>query len=173
MNLTPWRRQVATVDDDIPPYRGPDLGPAAELSGVGPWFNTTDGDALTLAGLAGEVVLIEFWTFACGNCIRTLPFLEQMHTKYGPGLKVMGIHTPEFPFEREEVNVAEAIRLRGLTFPIGLDNDFTAWDAYGNHYWPTRYLIDQSGRLRYTHVGEGQYRKTESAIRSLLVPTGA
>jgi thiol-disulfide isomerase/thioredoxin len=161
------------VDDDVPSRLGLDLGPAAELSGVGPWFNTPDGDPLTLAVLAGRVVLIEFWTFACGNCIRTLPFLEQMHTKYGPDLTVMGIHTPEFSFERQASNVAEAIGLRRLTFPVGLDNDFNAWNAYDNHYWPTQYLIDRSGRIRYTHIGEGQYRQTESAIRSLVVPPSA
>jgi len=165
MNLAPWRRQVATVDSNSPP--------AAELSGVGPWFNTTNGEPLTLAGLAGQVVLLEFWTFACSNCIHTLPFLQQMHTTYGPDLTVMGIHTPEFSFEREPANVAEAIRLRGLTFPVGLDNDFTTWNAYGNRYWPTQYLIDQSGRIRYTHVGEGQYRQTESALRALLGSPGA
>jgi thiol-disulfide isomerase/thioredoxin len=168
MKMTPWRRQVTIVDDNVPPSRGPDLRPAAELLGVGPWFNTTNGDPLTLAGPAGQVVLMEFWTFACGSCIHTLPFLEQMHVKYGADLTVVGIHTPELSFEREASNVAEAVRLQRLTFPIGLDNDFTAWHAYDIHYWPTQYLIDQSGRIRYTHVGEGHYRQTESAIRSLL-----
>jgi thiol-disulfide isomerase/thioredoxin len=173
MRLTPWRRHVAVVDNNAPIHRAPDLGPAVELSGVGPWFNTTNGGPLTLAALAGHVVLLEFWTFACSNCIHTLPFLEQTHTRFGPDLTVIGIHTPEFSFEREPASVAEAIRLHGLTFPVGLDNDFTAWGDYGNRYWPTQYLIDQRGRIRYTHIGEGQYRRTESAIRSLLVPSRA
>ena len=146
----------------------PDLGPAPELFGVRPWMNTGGGEPLTLAGLHGRVVLLEFWTFACGNCQRTLPFLRKMHGRYRPGLAVIGIHTPEFPFERPARNVERAARARGLSFPIGLDNDYAAWDAYANRYWPSQYLIDGAGRVRYTHVGEGAYGRTETAIRALL-----
>ena len=146
----------------------PDLGLARELAGVGPWLNTPAGRPLTLASLLGRVVLIEFWTFACGNCQRTLPFLRLMHRRYSPELVVVGIHTPELPFERPARNVEAAARKRGLEFPIGLDNDYQAWHAYENHYWPSQYLVDSAGHVRYTHIGEGRYRRTEAAIRALI-----
>ena len=149
----------------------PDLGPAPELFGVHPWLNTAGGEPLTLAGVHGCVVLLEFWSFACGNCQRTLPFLRKMHRRYGPGLAVIGVHTPEFPFERPARNVERAARARGLSFSIGLDNDYAAWDAYANRYWPSRYLIDSGGHVRSAHVGEGAYRQTERAIRALLDET--
>jgi thiol-disulfide isomerase/thioredoxin len=146
----------------------PELGVAPELLGVQPWFNTPGGRPLSLARLFGNVVLIEFWTFACPNCVRTLPFLKQMHTRYRHGLTVVGVHTPELPFERPARNVARAVAERGLSFAVGLDNDYAVWDAYANHYWPSVYLVDAAGRLRYAHVGEGRYRTTETAIRALL-----
>jgi thiol-disulfide isomerase/thioredoxin len=146
----------------------PDLGPAPELFGVNFWLNTPGGDPLTVAGPLGRVVLLEFWTFACGNCQRTLPFLRNMHSRYQPDLLVIGVHTPEFPFERRARNVERAVRARGLSFPIGLDNDYAVWDAYANRYWPSQYLIDRVGRVRYAHVGEGAYGRTERAIRALL-----
>jgi thiol-disulfide isomerase/thioredoxin len=145
-----------------------DLGPAPELFGVHPWLNTVDGEALTLTELLGRVVMLEFWTFACGNCQRTLPFLRAMHAQYSPGLAVIGIHTPEFPFERPVRNVERAALARRLRFPIGLDSDYAAWRAYGNRYWPSQYLIDRAGHVRYAHAGEGAYGPTESAIRALL-----
>jgi thiol-disulfide isomerase/thioredoxin len=146
----------------------PDLGLAPELFGVHPWLNTDGGEPLTIAGLSGRVVLVEFWTFACGNCQRTLPFLRQLHGRYRPGLAVIGVHTPELPFERPARNVERAARRQALEFPIGLDNDYAAWNAYGNRYWPSQYLIDAAGHVRYTHVGEGAYRRTEGAILVLL-----
>jgi thiol-disulfide isomerase/thioredoxin len=146
----------------------PDLGPAPELFGVHQWLNTPSGEPLTLAGLLGRVVLLEFWTFACGNCQRTLPFLRKMHGRYRPGLVVIGVHTPEFPFERRARNVERAARAQGLSFPIGLDNDYAAWDAYANRFWPSQYLIDGAGHVRYAHAGEGAYGRTERAIRALL-----
>jgi thiol-disulfide isomerase/thioredoxin len=146
----------------------PDLGAAPELRGVHPWLNTPGGAPLTLAGLSGHVVLVEFWTFACGNCQRTVPFLRRMHRRYGPELVVVGIHTPEFPFEQPVRNVERAVRDRGIAFPVGLDNDYRAWNAYSNQYWPSQYLIDPAGRIRRTHIGEGGYGRTESAIGALL-----
>jgi thiol-disulfide isomerase/thioredoxin len=146
----------------------PDLGPAPELLGVHPWLNTPGGVPLTVAGLHGRVVLLEFWTFACGNCQRTLPFLRKMYGRYRPHLDVIAVHTPEFPFERPARNVERAARERALSFPIGLDNDYAAWDAYGNRYWPSQYLIDATGQVRYAHVGEGAYGRIERAIRALL-----
>ena len=153
--------------------RSPHFGAAPELLGVHPWLNTPGGAPLTLAGLYGRVVLIEFWAFACGNCQRTLPFLRQMHRRYGPELVVVGIHTPELPFEQPARNVERAVRDRGVEFPVGLDNDYQAWNAYRNRYWPTQYLLDAAGRICHTQVGEGGYRKTEAAIRMLLEQAAA
>src|SRR3954449_3991851 len=147
-------------------------GPAPELLGVHPWLNTAGGEPLTLDALRGRVVLLEFWTFACGNCQRTLPFLRRMHGRYQPELTVVGVHTPEFAFERSVQNVERAVREQGLEYPVGLDNNFVAWNAYGNRYWPTMYLIDRAGRIRYTQVGEGNYARTETAIRALLAEAG-
>jgi thiol-disulfide isomerase/thioredoxin len=144
------------------------LGRAPELVGVDPWFNTPDGESLRLAGLRDRIVLLEFWTFACVNCQRTLAFLGRMHGQYQPDLTVVGVHSPEFAFERSPQNVERAVREHGLEYPVGLDNDFTAWDAYGNRYWPTMYLIDRAGQIRYTHIGEGDHGRTETAIRMLL-----
>jgi thiol-disulfide isomerase/thioredoxin len=146
----------------------PDLGEAPELLGVHPWLNTPDGEPVTLAHLIGSVVLVEFWTFACANCQRTLPFLSRAHRQYWPHLRVVGVHTPELPFERPARNVGQAVRRRRLEFAVGLDNEFAAWDAYGNRYWPSLYLVDAAGHIRYTHIGEGSYRRTEEAIRVLL-----
>jgi len=151
--------------------RLPVLGRAPELVGVDPWLNTPDGEPLRLAALPNRVVLLEFWTFACVNCQRTLPFLRRIHDRYQPELTVVGVHTPEFAFERSVDNVERAVRERGLEYPVGIDNDFVAWNAYGNRFWPTMYLIDGASRIRYTHVGEGNYGGTEGAIRALLAET--
>jgi thiol-disulfide isomerase/thioredoxin len=148
--------------------RLPVLGPAPELFGVHPWLNTPGGAPLTLASLRGRVVLLEFWTFACANCQRTLPFLRRMHERYDPELWVVGVHTPELPFERPVDNVKRALRADGVDYPVGLDNDYVAWNAYGNRYWPSLYLVDRAGRLRYTQIGEGNYGRTEAAVRTLL-----
>jgi thiol-disulfide isomerase/thioredoxin len=144
------------------------LGRAPELVGVDPWFNTPDGEPLSLAALRDRVVLLEFWTFACVNCQRTLPFLRRMHDQYQPDFTVVGVHSPEFAFERSVQNVERAVREHGLEYPVGLDNDFVAWNAYGNRYWPTMYLIDRAGQIRYTQIGEGNYGCTETAVRTLL-----
>jgi thiol-disulfide isomerase/thioredoxin len=148
--------------------RLPVLGRAPELVGVDPWLNTPDGEPLRLAPLRDRVVLLQFWTFECVNCQRTLPLLRRMHRQYQPDLTVVGVHTPEFAFERSVQNVERALREHGLEYPVGLDNDFIAWNAYGNRYWPTIYLIDRAGQVRYTHIGEGNYGPTEAAIRALL-----
>ena len=155
------------MDEDAA-RRLPVLGRAPELVRINPWFNTPDGERLRLATLRGSVVLLEFWTFACVNCQRTLPFLRRMHGQYQPDLTVVGVHTPEFAFERSVQKVERAVREQGLEYPVGLDNDFVAWNAYGNRYWPTIYLIDRSGQIRYTQIGEGNYGRTEAAIRALL-----
>jgi thiol-disulfide isomerase/thioredoxin len=149
--------------------RLPVLGRAPELIAVDPWFNTPpDAEPLRLSALRNRVILLEFWTFACVNCQRTLPFLRRMHGRYQPEFSVVGVHTPEFAFEGSVQNVERAVREQGLEYPVGLDNKFVAWNAYGNRYWPTMYLIDRAGRIRYTQLGEGNYRVTEGAIRALL-----
>ena len=154
--------------DEHAARRLPVLGRAPELVGVDPWFNTPDGEPLRLAALRDRVVLLGFWTFACVNCERTLPFLRRMHGQYQPDFTVVGVHTPEFAFERSVQNVERAMREQGLEYPVGLDNDFVAWNAYGNRYWPTMYLIDRAGQIRYTQIGEGDYGRTEAAIRAVL-----
>lgn len=148
--------------------RLPFLGPAPELGEVHPWLNTRGGAHVTLEALRGRVVLLEFWTFACVNCQRTLPFLRRVHDRYEPEFTVVGVHTPEFPFERDLENVARAVLEYGLEYPVGLDNDYAAWNAYGNRYWPSLYLVDRQGQIRYTQIGEGNYSRTETAIRALL-----
>jgi thiol-disulfide isomerase/thioredoxin len=150
----------------------PDFGPAPELHGVHPWLNTPTNEPLTLAGLVGGPVLVEFWAFACSNCLHTLPFLSRLSERYRGELTVVGVHTPELPLERVPGNVARAVRSARLTYPIGLDNDYEAWNAFGNRYWPTMYLLDAESRIRYTQIGEGQHRRTEAAIRQ-LVPGGS
>ena len=157
----------APTDEDAA-SRLPVLGRAPELVGVDPWFNAPDGEPLRLAALRNRVVLLEFWTFACVNCQRTLPFLRQVHGRYQPEFTVVGVHTPEFAFEGSVQNVERAVREQGLEYPVGLDNKFVAWNAYGNRYWPTMYPIDRTGGIRYTQVGEGDYGRTEGAIRALL-----
>ena len=149
------------------------LGRAPEISGTQSWFNTPGGRALSLEDLRGEVVLIDFWTYSCINCIRTLPYLKAWDERYRDrGLNIIGVHAPEFPFERDAGNVEDAVRRHGLGYAVAQDNDFVTWNAYGNQFWPAKYLIDARGRVRYTHFGEGDYEKTEQAIRSLLAEAG-
>ena len=151
----------------------PVLGTAPELAGLGRWFNSRP---LTLAGLRAQhrVVLVDFWTYTCINCIRTLPHVTAWDARYRrDGLTVLGVHTPEFPFEKDPGNVAAAIRQNGIRYPVAQDNDYGTWNAFGNQYWPAKYLIDARGRVRYAHFGEGDYDVTERAIRSLLAEAGA
>jgi thiol-disulfide isomerase/thioredoxin len=162
------RNSARTPRQEDAARRLPVLGRAPELVGVDPWFNTPNGEPLRLAALRGRVALLEFWTFACPNCQRTLPFLRRMHDQYQPDFTVLGVHSPEFTVERSAQNVERAVRENGLEYPVGLDNDFVAWDAYGNRYWPTMYLIDRAGRIRYRQIGEGNYDRTEAAIRMVL-----
>jgi cytochrome c biogenesis protein CcdA/thiol-disulfide isomerase/thioredoxin len=151
----------------------PVLGDAPEIRGTQRWFNTRDGRPLSLASLRGRVVLIDFWTYSCINCLRTLPELKAWDATYrSAGLTIVGLHAPEFPFERDAGNVERAIARNGLRYPVAQDNDFATWTAYGNQYWPAKYLIDARGRVRYAHFGEGEYGTTERAIRALLAEAG-
>jgi cytochrome c biogenesis protein CcdA/thiol-disulfide isomerase/thioredoxin len=150
------------------------FGPQApDFTGNQRWFNTPDGEALTLEELRGQVVLIDFWTYTCINCIRTLPYLRAWQERYGDeGLTIVGVHSPEFAFEKDEENVEDAIEQNGLTYPVAQDNDLATWEAWGNQYWPAKYLIDADGHVRYLHFGEGAYAETEQAIRTLLRDAG-
>ena len=148
-----------------------DYGQAPDFAGNDRWFNSSP---LTLEGLRGRVVLIDFWTYTCINCIRTLPHLVAWDKAYrDAGLTIVGVHAPEFAFEKKASNVARAIEQNGIRYPVAQDNEMATWDAWGNQYWPAKYLIDQRGHVRYVHFGEGDYEETEQAIRSLLAEPGA
>ena len=161
---------AAQLDEGMPLPR---LGFAPDFTGTQSWFNTDGGEALTMEGLRGKVVLIDFWTYTCINCIRTFPYLKAWHSEYrDDGLTIVGVHAPEFPFERDAGNVADAIEQNGLEYPVVQDNDMGTWNAYGNQYWPAKYLIDAEGQVRYVHFGEGDDDETEQAIRTLLREKG-
>lgn len=142
------------------------FGKAPELNGIVNWINSPP---LSLMQLKGKVVLLDFWTYSCINCLRTLPEIEKLYAEYKEkGLVVIGVHTPEFEFEKEPKNVADAASRLGVVYPIAQDNDYKTWIAYNNHYWPAHYLIDQNGDLRMVHFGEGGSLLTENSIRELL-----
>jgi cytochrome c biogenesis protein CcdA/thiol-disulfide isomerase/thioredoxin len=150
-----------------------DLGTAPEFSETQDWFNTPGDKPLSLSGLRGHVVLVDFWTYTCINCIRTLPYLKAWDASYHhDGLTVVGVETPEFAFEHDASNVSNAIKQFGLRYPVVQDNNMGTWNAYGNEYWPADYLIDAKGKVRYATFGEGDYDKTETAIRALLAESG-
>jgi cytochrome c biogenesis protein CcdA/thiol-disulfide isomerase/thioredoxin len=150
-----------------------DIGPAPEFTDTEDWFNTPGDKPLTMKGLRGKVVLIDFWTYSCINCIRTLPYLNAWNKRYAKdGLVIVGVHTPEFPFEREASNVEEAIKAEGIEYPVVQDNENGTWNAYGNLYWPAEYFVDAKGQVRYAHFGEGQYGEKEEVIRELLAEAG-
>lgn len=141
-------------------------GRAPELIGLTNWINSPP---LSLQQLRGQPVLIDFWTYTCINCLRTLPSIENLYNKYKDrGLVVIGIHTPEFEFEKDPINVIEAVHRLGITYPVAQDNNYTVWQAYHNHFWPAHYLIDQSGNIVDVHFGEGGYAELENDIRSLV-----
>ena len=140
--------------------------PAPEFTGIEKWLNS---EPLTMQQLRGKVVLVDFWTYTCINCINTLPHVTSWHQKYkDQGLVVVGVHTPEYPFERNTDNVKTAIKRFDLRFPVAQDNRYATWGAYNNQFWPAFYLIDKKGQVVYTHFGEGQYAQTEAAIQALL-----
>lgn len=148
---------------------GDDCGPAPELAGIQEWLNTPGGQPLTLEGLRGRVVLLDFWAYSCINCQRELPHVEAWAKDYAAaGLTAIGVHTPEYAFEHEVDNVRAGADRIGITFPIAIDNDYGTWNAYGNDVWPATYLIDATGRVRYVLYGEGSYSYEETLIRELL-----
>jgi len=153
----------------------PLLGRAPDFTLTQAWFNTEGGEALSIEDLTddGRVVLIDFWTYTCINCIRTLPHLTSWDEEYrDDGLTIVGVHSPEFPFEKDAGNVAAAIEDNGIEYPVVQDNELGTWTAFGNQYWPAKYLIDADGNVRYAHFGEGAYETTEEAIRTLLAEAG-
>ena len=140
--------------------------PAPAISGITTWINSTPVD---IAALRGKVILIDFWTYSCINCLRSLPYIKEWYTRYHQdGLVVIGIHTPEFAFEKNSDNVRAAVKRLGILYPVALDNNYATWINYGNHYWPAHYLINKEGQVVYQHFGEGDYDVTEANIRYLL-----
>jgi thiol-disulfide isomerase/thioredoxin len=169
----PSRRRVLQYLAVMPLFGAPlpaaarDPSVAPEFVGIDGWLNTTG--RLTMAGLRGKVVLVDFWTYSCINCRRTVPYLNRIQAAYGSmGLQVVGIHTPEFGFERMRHNVADAVEAFGIRFPVGQDNQFLTWQAWSNEAWPSFYLLDREGRIVLLRQGEGYAREMEGAIRSLL-----
>lgn len=159
LGLTAMIVQVGTV---MATQRAPDF------TGGGPWLNT-GGQALNLAALSRKVVAVEMWTAGCYNCRNVVPYLKTWDDKYrSQGLIIVGVHSPEFAHERSADYVREAVAKLGIRYPVVMDNDFKIWNAYRNVYWPTLYLIDKKGMIRYTHVGEGAYEETERMIKQLL-----
>jgi cytochrome c biogenesis protein CcdA/thiol-disulfide isomerase/thioredoxin len=169
----PSRFDSRTAVSAAPRADLPILGQAPDFTGNDHWLNTPAGRPLSLEQLRGRVVLIDFWTYTCINCLRTLPQLRAWDARYrDDGLTIVGVHTPEFTFERELDNVERAVSRNRLRYPVAQDNSYATWNAWGNQYWPAKYLIDSQGRVRYTHFGEGAYPETETAIRALLAEAG-
>lgn len=151
---------IDITDTDVAPTTLPDL------SGATAWINSPP---LTPASLRGKVVLVDFWTYSCINCLRTLPYVKAWYAKYkDSGFVVLGVHTPEFPFEKDESNVRKAVHDLGILYPVAMDNDYSIWQSFNNQYWPAHYFIDATGRIRYHQFGEGNYDQSEAWIRSLL-----
>jgi len=159
-SISSSNKQIFNVD----PYQAP------EIKNIAGWINS---DPQTIANLKGKVVLVDFWTYSCINCQRTQPYLNAWYEKYkNSNFVVLGVHAPEFAFEKVPDNVSKAVKAAGIKYPVALDNDFTTWQAYDNKYWPAKFLIDKDGQVRYTHFGEGGYDETESTIQSLLKEAG-
>jgi thiol-disulfide isomerase/thioredoxin len=139
---------------------------APNFAGISNWFNSPP---LNIADLRGKVVLVDFWTYGCVNCVNTLPHVTELYAKYKDrGLVVVGVHTPEFPFERSASNVQAALKRHGITYPVAQDNEQQTWNAYRNQYWPAQYIVDQNGKIVFQHDGEGQYEQMDRTIARLL-----
>jgi cytochrome c biogenesis protein CcdA/thiol-disulfide isomerase/thioredoxin len=162
------KRIVVTQTIDVGAGTAPAVLP--DLSGATAWFNLTPNTSpLTPASLRGKVVLVDFWTYSCINCLRTLPYIKAWNEKYkDSGLVIIGVHTPEFAFEKDEANVRKAVKDLGITYPVAMDNDYRIWRSFNNEYWPADYFIDPTGRIRFHHFGEGAYEESEQQIRTLL-----
>ena len=158
---------IPEVHADPPPRANGSSAPVApEFTGINHWINSKP---LTMAQLRGKVVLVEFWTYSCINCVRVMPYVKQWHQRYkDQGLTVVGVHTPEYGYERILGNVQSAVKRFGIEYPVAQDNGFQTWNAYNNRYWPALYLVDRDGRVVYRHFGEGNYAITEAKIQQLL-----
>ncbi|HTU96343.1 MAG TPA: cytochrome c biogenesis protein CcdA [Solirubrobacteraceae bacterium] len=173
-SLTPMPQQASYAIPGVKTPALPRLGAAPDFTNNQRWFNTPGNQPLTIQGLRGKVVLVDFWTYTCINCIRTLPFLKGLYAHYHQdGLEIVGVETPEFTFEQEASNVQQAINSDGLKYPVVQDNRYGTWNAYQNQYWPAEYLIDANGQIRHTQFGEGNYKEDEAAVRELLYQAGA
>jgi thiol-disulfide isomerase/thioredoxin len=149
----------------------PDEGRLPPFRGATGWLNSPP---LAHESLRGRVVLVDFWTYTCVNWLRTLPYLRAWHDTYADhGLTIVGVHTPEFGFEHDRVNVTARTAALGVRYPVAVDDDYAVWDDFANHYWPALYLADASGRIRFHHFGEGEYERTEMVIQRLLLDAGA
>jgi len=145
---------------------GAQAAPAPEFAGIDNWINSAP---LSMQGLRGKVVLVDFWTYDCINCQHVLPYVKDWHRKYkDQGLVVVGVHTPEYGFERNLNNLKSAVQRGGIAFPVAQDNRYATWNAYDNRFWPAFYLVDKRGEVVYSHFGEGDYAQTEAVIRKLL-----
>jgi len=161
------------IEGDGRPSGLPVLGTAPEFVDTQRWFNTPGGRPLTLGSLRGRVVLVDFWTYSCINCLRTLPYLTAWDRRYRrDGLTIVGVHSPEFPFEKDSGNVADAIARNGIRYPVVQDNNLSTFFAYGTEAWPAEYFIDAAGQARFVHFGEGSYDEKEKVIRELLAEAG-
>ena len=170
---SPTITQEADADDraETEPRAGQVGSVAQEIKGISGWINS---EPFSIASLQGKVVLVDFWTYTCVNCIRTIPFLKEWYEKYSDeGLVIVGVHTPEFEFEHVRENVEAAVEEFQIKWPVLQDNEMRTWQAFNNMFWPAKYLIDQDGVIQYTHFGEGKYVETELEIRKLLNETGA
>jgi cytochrome c biogenesis protein CcdA/thiol-disulfide isomerase/thioredoxin len=162
----PTTTSVPPTETPKPAVALKNLGPAPELAGITGWINS---EPLSIEGLKGKVVIIDFWTFGCYNCANTRPYVRALYDKYrDQGLEIIGVHTPEFAYERVRENIEKAAKQQDVNWPIAMDPDFKTWSAYDNHYWPAFYFIDAEGRIRYTHIGEGNYDKNELVVQQLL-----
>ncbi len=172
--VTPVADEVGVSIPGVTTPSLPKLGPAPNFTDTQRWFNTPGDRPLSMTGLRGHVVLIDFWTYTCINCIRTLPFVKGLYAAYHRyGLDVVGIETPEFTFEQEASNVQQAINSDGIHYPVVQDNRYGTWNAYQNEYWPAEYFVDANGQVRHTQFGEGKYKEDEAAVRQLLYEAGA
>ena len=146
-------------------------GDMPELKGATTWLNTPP---LTKAALKGKVVVVDFWTYSCINCLRALPYINGWYERYkDSGLVVIGVHSPEFDFEKDSANVRMAIQQFGIRYPVAMDSDMALWNAFHNRFWPAHYFIDANGRIRGHHFGEGKYARSERTIRPGAVPSAA
>jgi thiol-disulfide isomerase/thioredoxin len=143
---------------------------APEITGITHWLNSAP---LKLTDLRGKVVFVDFWTYGCINCVNTLPHVTKLQEKYkDKGLVIIGVHSPEFAFEKSTANIAAAIKRHGITYPVAQDNDFATWNAYRNRFWPAQYIVDKNGKIVFEHAGEGAYGEIERTIQRLLSESG-